>query len=149
MNPIQIKLSDRVTRDEIDNLVQQIVEPVLSGDAEALPVYVRAKLFSKIASQIIEQIDPIAIDEASRYETKSFDFQNCNLTRKDGADSPDVSLDAEVQRLNALLKERTELLKHAYKMNGKAVIYDPNTGEEIPVLPAKPTKPFLTLNVKL
>lgn len=40
------------------------------------------------------------------------------------------------------------MLKQAYKMSGKCAIYDHDTGEEIPVLPPKFTKPSIAVTFK-
>jgi hypothetical protein len=60
----------------------------------------------------------------------------------------DFTQDEFCNQMSAKLKARQELLKQAFRMNGKAVIVDPDTGEVVPVLPMKPNKTTLTVTFK-
>jgi hypothetical protein len=57
-------------------------------------------------------------------------------------------MDDRYTAIKLQLKDREAMLKQAYKMREKCAIYDQQTGEEIPVLPAKLSKPSIAVTFK-
>jgi hypothetical protein len=89
----------------------------------------------------------IAIDEAYHYKG-AFSIEGANVVLREGHGMPDFTQDEVCNEMSAKLKARQELLKQAFRMNGKAVIVDPDTGEVVPVLAMKPNKTTLTVTFK-
>jgi hypothetical protein len=120
---------------------------VLDGNISPLSVHVRCKALIKALEGILDNTQDIAIDEAYHYKG-AFSIEGANVVLREGHGMPDFTQDEVCNNLAVQLKARQELLKQAFRMNGKAVIVDPDTGEVVPVLPMKPNKTTLTVTFK-
>lgn len=116
-----------------------VVDKVMSGEEDALEVYVKAKAMSELSTDIMNGIKELAKEEAGRYEKDESVILGCNFSIRDGGTSYSFdhdetwsSLDKQIKKLNAEKKEREKQMIEATKF---AEVVDKDTGEVIP--PAK------------
>jgi len=134
---------------ELENFVKNIISEVDMGEVKALPVYVKAKMVAKAMASIIEAIEGQSQDECFTYENsgKNIMMHGCKISYREGYLSADLSGDARLNELKASAKAREDLLKQAFKNEGKAYIVDPETGEVVPVCPPKKTKSTIAVTL--
>jgi hypothetical protein len=140
-----IKLPTEITKFDIIEFIETINGYVNNGQAEALPIYVKAKAMAKAMDGVIASLEQQAMEEAMRHSGKTFDFMSAQITKKEGAEYPDFNEDAEIVKLKQAVKDREDLLKMAFRNRDKAAILHPDTGEIIPVLKPKSYKSSLTI----
>jgi len=142
-----ITLPTAITKIDIMYFVEYIKQMHEGGMTDALSIYVRAKAMAKAMELIIAELEDAAYDEAGKYPGKSFEAHSAQITKKEGADIPDVTRDVEYMQIKQALKDREELLKMAYKSRDKVRVIHPETGEELPIMPPKPTKQTLSIQI--
>ena len=142
-----LQLPANISKADISEFVDSVTSEVLDGNISPLSVHVRCKALIKALEGILENTQDIAIDEAYHYKG-AFSIEGANVVLREGNGMPDFTHDEFCNQMSAQLKARQELLKQAFRMNGKAVIVDPDTGEVVPVLPMKPNKTTLTVTFK-
>jgi len=143
----QISMSASISKFDMMLFVDAVKQAVNGGEVDPLSVYVRAKAIGKAMEMIIGEIEDQAMAEAMRHPGKSFEFDNAQITKKEGAELPDVSFDATWMELKQAVKDREDLLKMAFKNRDKIAIVHPDTGEVVPVMPAKPYKSSLSISI--
>ena len=136
-------------KEKLHDFKLRVVDVVLSGDAKALPTYVTAKMISNTMADIIEAIESSTQDELSRYENggKNVELFGCKIQNREGTLTPDFSHDTILAELEAQVKARKDLLRSAFKNDGKAFILCPSTGEVIDCPPAKATKSSIAVTL--
>jgi len=145
MEQNKIIIPDDITKIDIMRFIDEITDLVNRGDAEALPIYIRAKAMIKAMEGIVDNLEYQAMNEADRFKEKTFVLKSAQITKKDGADLPEYKEDDQYMILKGQIKDREELLKMAYKLKDKTSCVDPLTGELVPVLPARKSKSSLTI----
>jgi len=139
-------ISSDISKADIERFSSSVVHSVLDGDLDPFAVHIRAKAVIKALEAIITQTEELAREQASRYGQKSFTAYGAKVELREGYDSPDFSSDDVCVGLTHQLKARQELLKQSFKLQGKAVIVDPDTGEIVPVMPPKTTKSTISIS---
>ena len=136
-------------KDELDRLAKSVLSYVENGVIDALPVYVKAKMVAKAMANIIEAIERQSQDECFRYENngKNIEMYGCKVSYREAYETPDTSTDSRLAELKSAAKAREDLLKQAFKNDGKAYIVDPDTGEVVPVCPPKKTKSTIAITL--
>ena len=142
-----LQLPANISKADISEFIDSMTSEVVDGNISPLSVHVRCKALIKALEGILENTQDIAIDEAYHYKG-AFSIEGANVVLRAGHGMPDFTQDEVCNNLATQLKARQELLKQSFRMNGKAVIVDPDTGEVVPVLPMKPNKTTLTVTFK-
>jgi hypothetical protein len=142
-----LQLPANISKADISEFVDSVTSEVLDGNISPLSVHVRCKALIKALEGILDNTQDIAIDEAYHYKG-AFSIEGANVVLREGHGMPDFTQDEVCNSLAVQLKARQELLKQSFRMNGKAVIVDPDTGEIVPVLPMKLNKTTLTVTFK-
>ena len=143
-----LTLPTNIDRAEIEAFVNHVTAEVMDGHVDPLSVHIRCKAVVKALEAIIERTEELAKDVAANYGKGEFKFSGASVQLREPRDMPDFTQDDICNEMSAKLKQRQELLKQAFRMNGKAVIVDPDTGEVVPILPMKPNKTTLTVTFK-
>ena len=138
-------LSADISKADIELFTESIVSKVFDGDLDPLSVHIRSKAVIKALDAIVSKTEELARDNAQKYGEKSFNAYGAKVELREGYDTPDFSQDDVCLSLTAKLKARQEMLKQAFRLNGKAVIVDPDTGEVVPVMPVKSTKSTISI----
>jgi hypothetical protein len=147
-NKSKLSLPEGISKTEIGLFVEETTAKIMNGELDPLAAHVRAKAVMKALELIIKQTEQLAIDETFKYAGKTFEAFGAEISHREGADGPNLEMDDRYNAIKATLKDREALLKQAYKMREKCAIYDQQTGEEIPVLPPKFTKPSIAVTFK-
>jgi hypothetical protein len=142
-----LQLPANISKEDIHYFVDKITCKVLGGELDALTAHVRCKALIKGLEAILANIEQVALDEAYRAGNGNI-VEGASVQLREGHGMPDFTQDEVCNNLSVQLKARQELLKQAFKMNGKAAIVDPDSGEVVPVLPMKPNKTTLTVTFK-
>lgn len=140
------------TKAERKTFVEMAVNEILSGVKNPLEIELILKNLEETISEIRknEEVKRIIYDEAAKYNQKSFDFMNAEITLtsrstfnfKDCNDSVYNDLDNTEKMIKEQKKERESFLKAL-----KCEVVNPETGEMI--YPAsKSTNDFLTIKIK-
>jgi hypothetical protein len=113
-----------------------VVDKVMSGDEDALEVYIKAKAISEVANGIISDLKSLAIDEAEKYGPDESKMLGCEFMVKNGATSYSYEHDDEWNKINDEIKELTDIRKAREKKMVDATRYaeivDESTGEVVP-----------------
>jgi len=137
-----------ITKEAIGLMSQDIIAAVSNGSANALSVHMQAKAIKLGMEDVIKQTEADVWLEVAKYG-KSFVKFGATVQTTEGSNSCDYSSDDIWQRLNAELKRREEILKIAFQNACKGVAtFDTETGEEIPTMKAKSTKPSIKIIFK-
>jgi hypothetical protein len=144
----KLSLPESISKSEIGAFVDETTAKIMNGELDPLAAHVRAKAVMKALELIIKQTEQLAIDETYKYAGKTFEAFGAEISQREGAESPNCDMDDRYTAIKLQLKDREALLKHAFKMRDKCAIYDNQTGEEVPVLPAKFTKPSIAVTFK-
>jgi len=139
-------ISSDISKADIEQFTESVVQSVFDGDLDPFAVHIRAKAVIKALEAIVSQTEELARDQASRYGQKSFVAYGAKVELREGYDAPDFSKDEVCNNLSNQLKARQDLLKQSYKLQGKAVIVDPDTGEIVPVMPPKTSKSSISIS---
>lgn len=139
-------ISSDISKADIEQFANSVVHSVFDGDLDPFAVHIRAKAVIKALEAIIAQTEELARDQAAKYGQKSFTAYGAKVELREGYDAPDFSKDEVCNQLSNQLKVRQDLLKQSYKLQGKAVIVDPDTGEIVPVMPPKTSKSSISIS---
>lgn len=126
------------TKREQEAFSSLILNSVLDGDIPALEVDILLKSIEEAIKLVRknEEFKEALKDELELYVEKTVDLRNCTIT-KSSRGAIQFKEDSEIISIEAKLNARKELIKIACK--SKAIITDPETGEEI-----KPVSVFTT-----
>jgi hypothetical protein len=115
---------------------------VIDGNANALEAYINLKKLEKALSTIITNVQPYALDEASRYGERTFDKFGAKVELKNAASRWDYSNCIQVNHLSAKLKTMQELAQLAVNSE----LYDENG---LQIEPAKKVEGKSTISVTI
>jgi polyribonucleotide nucleotidyltransferase len=144
----KLTLPESISKSEIGAFVDETTAKIMNGELDPLAAHVRAKAVMKALELIIKQTEQLAIEETYKYPGKTFEAFGAEVSHREGTDGPNCDMDDRYTAIKLQLKDREAMLKQAYKMREKCAIYDQQTGEEIPVLPAKLSKPSIAVTFK-
>jgi hypothetical protein len=143
-----IILSENLSKSEIQAAATKVINAVLDGNANPIDVYVRLKAVEAACKQALKGVEEEAITESYKHSGKSFTFLGATIQKKEGSLLLDYETDPVYVKLKEKVKEREEQLKTAYSMDKKGDIYVTGDGEQVPVVPPKPTKGTLAVTFK-
>ena len=143
-----LSLPENISKSEIGLFVDETTAKIMNGELDPLAAHVRAKAVMKALELIIKQTEQYAIDETYKYAGKTFGAFGAEISMREGAEAPNCDMDDRYTAIKLQLKDRENMLKLAFKMAGKSTVYDNETGEEVPILPAKITKPSIAVTFK-
>ena len=143
---VTIPKSD-ISKAEIADIAAALTLRILEGEVNPVAAHVRLKAVIKALEQVLKSTEEAVWDEAER-NGRTFSAFGADIQLKEGAMTPDYSVDKEWANLNSMIKGREELLKTAFRNAGKMTVIDEATGEVVPVCPAKGTKPSIAVTFK-
>jgi hypothetical protein len=139
--------SGQLSKDSLAVWSKQMIALIEDGELNALEAHAKAKAIVAALTDVIKSTEDLAQDEAAKYGAKSFEAFGANITRKEGAATPDYAQDAVWVQMRDTLKAREELLKTAMKSKGVEII-DTNTGEVVPQVQPKYSKSSISIQFK-
>ena len=143
---VTIPKSD-ISKAEISAIATGLILRIEEGEVNPVAAHVRLKAIIKALEQVLRSTEQIVWDEAEK-NGKTFSAFGAEIQLKEGALTPDYSVDKEWANLNSMIKGREELLKAAFRNAGKMTVIDEATGEVVPVCPAKGTKPSIAVTFR-
>lgn len=111
----------------LENNIADLVQDIEDGNFNPLEGYANLKVFEKFVKDAINQIEPLALEEAGNYNEKTISEFGFQITKRNGYVTYDFSENEDVRRLESELKGIKDILKNASRM-GKSIV-DDNTGE--------------------
>lgn len=117
------------TQEQYADLIQEVED----GYGDPLALYAELKHFAAFFADAAKQIEPFAIEAASRYNEKTFQYQGFQFTRKEGstlysfANVPQwVALKRQLERIEELAKQaaKTSILNgggHVVTEDGEVI----------------------------
>jgi len=143
---VTIPKSD-ISKAEIADIAAALTLRILEGEVNPVAAHVRLKAVIKAVEQVLKATEDAVRDEAEK-NGKTFSAFGADIQLKEGAMTPDYTVDKEWANLNSMIKGREELLKAAFRNAGKMTVIDEATGEVVPVCPAKGTKPSIAVTFR-
>jgi hypothetical protein len=143
-----IILSEKISKSDINTAAKTISNEVLDGNLDPIKTLVQLKALEAACGQAIKDIQEEAISESYKHPGKSLIMLGATVTKKEGSLLLDFDQDAVYANIKKQIKEREEQLKTAYQMNKKGDVYVASDGEQVPVVPPKPTKSSLAVLFK-
>ncbi len=147
MNQI-ILPTQNLSKQDIEEFIAVTTAAINEGHIDPLSAHVRAKAVIKALDAIIKLTEDHAMNESYKYPGKTFQAFGAELSVREGSEGPNLEMDQTYMTLKGAVKDREALLKQAYKMKEKMVVYDMVTGEEVPVLAPKFTKGSISVSFK-
>ncbi len=116
----------------IKETVAEITTAVQNGEVNALEAYINLKKIEEIIKQVKKNVDDLVIEEAAKYNTKTFTTFDAEVTLKSSASRYDYSNIPEIVNKELELKALKDKHKAALKSN----VIDLDTGElvEAPIV---------------
>lgn len=131
------------TQQQYADLIQEVED----GYGDPLALYAELKYLATFFADAAKQIEPLAIDAASRYNEKTFQYQGFQFTRKEGstiysfANVPQwVGLKKQLEHIEKLAKQAAR----ASVLTGGGHVVDEN-GEVIEPAESKTGKSSLSI----
>jgi hypothetical protein len=143
---VTIPKSD-ISKADIADIAAALTLRIMEGEVNPVAAHVRLKAVIKAVEQVLKATEDAVRDEAEK-NGRTFSAFGADIQLKEGAMTPDYSVDKEWASLNSMIKGREELLKAAFRNAGKMTVIDEATGEVVPVCPAKGTKPSIAVTFK-
>ena len=143
---ITIPKSD-ICKAEIAQIAQQLTDRINDGEVNPIEAHIKLKAIVKALEATIKATEQTVADEASKHG-KTFSAFGAEITLKEGSLTPNYEEDEVYADLKAHMKAREELLKIAFRQNGKTAIFDESTGEHVPVCSAKATKASIAVSFR-
>ena len=143
---VTIPKSD-ISKADIADIAAALTLRIMEGEVNPVAAHVRLKAVIKAVEQVLKATEDAVRDEAEK-NGRTFSAFGADIQLKEGAMTPDYSVDKEWANLNSMIKGREELLKAAFRNAGKMTVIDEATGEVVPVCPAKGTKPSISVTFK-
>jgi len=119
-----------------------------NGYLDSLKTYVDLKRFEAVFDVVKENIYNKAIDEADKYEGKTFKAFGAEISKSSAGAKWDFKEILDWQKLEKSKKEYEDKLKTAYKMAEKGDTYVTDAGEIIPVPKYTPGKTIIKVVIK-
>lgn len=117
------------------------------GYLDSLKTYVDLKRFEAVFESVKDNVYSKAIDEADKYEGKSFKAFGANIEKSSAGAKWDFKEISNWQKLEKDKKEYEEKLKTSYKMAEKGDVYVTEGGEVIPVPKHTPGKTIIKVKI--
>jgi len=136
-----------ISKADISAIATGLIFRIEEGEVNPVAAHVRLKAVIKALEQVLRSTEDIVRDEAEK-NGRTFSAFGAEIQLKEGALTPDYTVDKEWASLNSMMKGREELLKAAFRNAGKMTVIDEATGEVVPVCPAKGTKPSIAVTFK-
>jgi hypothetical protein len=116
----------------IKETVAEITTAVQNGEVNALEAFISLKKIEEIIKQVKKNVDDLVIEEAAKYNTKTFTTFDAEVTLKNSATRYDYSNIPEIVNKELELKALKDKHKAALKSN----VIDFDTGElvEAPIV---------------
>lgn len=143
-----IVLSENISKSDIQKAANNVINEVLDGNVDPVKTYVQLKAIMAACKQAIDGIEQEAIGESYKHSGKSFTMLGANVAKKEGSLLLDYEADPVYVKMKEAVKAREAQLKSAYDMSKRGDVYITGDGEEVPVVPPKPTKPTLAITFK-
>ena len=143
---VTIPKSD-ISKADIADIAAALTLRIMEGEVNPVAAHVRLKAVIKAVEQVLKATEDAVRDEAEK-NGRTFSAFGADIQLKEGAMTPDYSVDKEWANLNSMIKGREELLKAAFRNAGKMTVIDEATGEVVPVCPAKGTKPSIAVTFR-
>jgi hypothetical protein len=143
---VTIPKSD-ISKADIADIASNLIARIEDGEVNPIAAHVRLKAIIKALEQVLRSTEQIVWDEAE-LNGRTFSAFGADIQLKEGAMTPDYTVDKEWANLNSMIKGREELLKTAFRNAGKMTVIDEATGEAVPVCPAKGTKPSIAVTFR-
>ena len=136
-----------ISKADISAIATGLILRIEEGEVNPVAAHVRLKAVIKALEQVLRSTEQVVWDEAE-LNGRMFSAFGADIQLKEGALTPDYTVDKEWQSLNVMIKDREELLKAAFRNAGKMTVIDEATGEVVPVCPAKGSKPSIAVTFK-
>lgn len=127
---------NRINKTALGKVSGAVVDKVVSGDEDALEVYVKAKAIQEVASKIIGDLKGLALDEANKYDSSESKIMGCEFMVKSGSTSYIFDHDDEWNTINDKIKELTKERKEREKKMIDATQYSEIVDESGEIVPA-------------
>jgi hypothetical protein len=95
-------------------VANQVIEPVMAGEVDALHTFIKAKGLLEIATAILDGVKEEALNEASKY-SKEDKILGCGFLVKSVANTYDYSNNEEWVRINEQINELKAVQKEIEK----------------------------------
>ena len=136
-----------ISKADISAIATGLILRIEEGEVNPVAAHVRLKAVIKALEQVLRSTEQVVWDEAE-LNGRTFSAFGADIQLKEGALTPDYTVDKEWASLNVMIKDREELLKAAFRNAGKMTVIDEATGEVVPVCPAKGSKPCIAVTFK-
>ncbi len=117
---------------------------VENGDRAALRTFIEFKRLEKELKQAMDIVQPLAVDEAERFDKKSFEHFGARIEVKNAASKWEYDTVYEIIQVEKRLEELKKLAQSASKLGGE--VYDPNG---VVIQPAKKIEGKTTIAVSV
>ena len=134
-----------VTKSDIADAASNIRQMVDDGYLNPLSALVKFKIMKELIDRADGLIKSYAIDEADKYK-KQGEYLGYKIDVRNTGDRLNYEDDPIYAEMKAVLKQREELLKLAYKQRG-TMLFDEN-GIEVPVVSVTAGKDTVFLTLK-
>lgn len=106
--------------------LEETLSGVLNGDLDPLKEYIALKAFEKRFKDVLTAVQDKAIDEARKYEQKTFQAFGAEVTMKPNAGTWDYKSNEKWQSKKGLLDEWQNQMQQAYyaKQKGNTIVDD-------------------------
>lgn len=124
--------------------IPTLLQAVEDGIADTIETFSKLKKAEFVITSNVEKLKDKAIDYIESRGVKNEELKPYNLGIGRSGDVLDYEKDTLYNDLKNKLKERENQLKNAYQSKDIAVFYDPDSGEQIPIVPIKTLgKPYI------
>lgn len=128
----------KVTKERIAELSSAFLTPYTSGDADPLKAYIEVKAFNEYLSNIIEQLAPMALNEAEKWGKDTKNINGVDFEVTNGAKKYDFSHCSKWRNLHAHLALEQRKLKDHEELMIKALSFSGAVDEDgVVIEPAK------------
>ena len=125
----------------IEDYITGMTQGVIDGEQDPLVAIAELKSMAAIIKKAITEIEPVAIDEASKYG-KTFDYMGFRFTQTDGRRMYSFKY---IESWNNIKEELSKVEEEAKKAAGIAGTYVTDDGEVVDPARVTFTKPSLSI----
>ena len=132
---------------KITELICELNKAHDEGYLDSLKTYVNLKRFEAVFESVKDNVYSKAIDEADKYEGKSFKAFGASVEKSSAGAKWDFKEILDWQKLEKDKKEYEEKLKTSYKMAENGDVYVTEGGEIVPVPKYTPGKTIIKVKI--
>jgi hypothetical protein len=143
---VTIPKSD-ISKADIADIASNLIARIEDGEVNPIAAHVRLKAVVKALEQVLKATEQTVWDEAEK-NGKTFSAFGAEIQLKEGALTPDYTQDKVWLDLDEQISYREDILKVAFKNAGKTTVIDESTGEVVPVVPPRGTKPSIAVTFR-